>query len=181
MLSNEQRGVLARMLSALAISCLALTASVLWPPSILLPTEADSAALQTALKWDALVALTLVVSIMRLARHRFFTSEDIAGGGASRGTPRAQQLQAILQNTVEQVVLAVIVHSIWAVTMPAHWQAAVPVAVTLFVVGRVLFSAGYAHGAPSRALGFALTFYPTSVMLFLLLMRLAADVLQAGA
>ena len=49
--------------------------------------------------------------------------------------------------------------------MPQAWQAAVPVAVILFVIGRVLFWRGYAHGAPARALGFALTFYPSVVML----------------
>ena len=38
-------------------------------------------------------------------------------------------------------------------------------AATLFVIGRVLFWRGYASGAPARALGFALTFYPQVVML----------------
>jgi uncharacterized membrane protein YecN with MAPEG domain len=41
----------------------------------------------------------------------------------------------------------------------------VPMAALLFVVGRISFFAGYAHGAPSRAFGFALTFYPTALML----------------
>ena len=39
------------------------------------------------------------------------------------------------------------------------------VAAMLFVIGRVLFWRGYASGAPHRALGFALTFYPQVVML----------------
>ncbi len=179
MLSNDQAGVLTRMLSALAITFVALTVSILWPPVIPLPTDGGGVALEAALQWDALLAFTLLVPIMRLARHRFFTPEDIAGGGTSEGTPLALRLQAILQNTLEQVALAVIVHSIWAVTMPLDWQAAVPAAVALFVVGRVLFAVGYAGGAPSRALGFALTFYPTAVMVFLLLLRLAADIMSA--
>jgi uncharacterized membrane protein YecN with MAPEG domain len=49
--------------------------------------------------------------------------------------------------------------------MPRAFQAAVPVAAILFVIGRVLFWRGYAAGAPHRALGFALTFYPQLVML----------------
>ena len=36
---------------------------------------------------------------------------------------------------------------------------------TMFLLGRVLFFAGYAGGAPRRALGFALTFYPTVTLL----------------
>jgi uncharacterized membrane protein YecN with MAPEG domain len=35
----------------------------------------------------------------------------------------------------------------------------------LFFLGRVLFWQGYVRGAPARALGFALTFYPTVAML----------------
>jgi len=31
----------------------------------------------------------------------------------------------------------------------------------MFVIGRILFAVGYAGGAPARAFGFALTFYPT--------------------
>ena len=49
--------------------------------------------------------------------------------------------------------------------MPASWQAVVPVAAILFVIGRIAFAAGYGGGAPARAFGFALTFYPTVVMI----------------
>jgi len=52
--------------------------------------------------------------------------------------------------------------------MPVSWIAAIPAAVVLFVLGRVLFLRGYRGGAPSRAIGFALTFYPTVLMLVLL-------------
>jgi uncharacterized MAPEG superfamily protein len=57
------------------------------------------------------------------------------------------------------------VHLVWAGVMPRAFQAAVPVAAMLFVIGRVLFWRGYAAGAPHRALGFALTFYPQVAML----------------
>lgn len=49
--------------------------------------------------------------------------------------------------------------------MPPAWQAVVPAAAILFVFGRIAFVAGYARGAPARAFGFALTFYPTVFML----------------
>lgn len=181
MLSTEQRGVLVRISAALALTFVTLTVAVVWPPEILLPSNEGQVALVAALQWDALLALALLVSIMRLAKHRFFSPEDISGGGAGSGTQRAQQLQAILQNTLEQVVLAVLVHAVWAVTMPRSWQAAIPTAVTLFVIGRVLFTVGYARGAPGRALGFALTFYPTGVMLLSILLRLAVSVLPAAS
>jgi hypothetical protein len=40
-----------------------------------------------------------------------------------------------------------------------------PAAAILFLIGRILFFLGYAEGAASRAFGFALTFYPTLMLL----------------
>jgi len=44
----------------------------------------------------------------------------------------------------------------------------------MFLVGRLFFFAGYANGAPSRAYGFGLTFYPT-VMLLLFVVALGVS------
>jgi uncharacterized membrane protein YecN with MAPEG domain len=113
-----------------------------------------------------------MVNIGLLARHRFFTPDDIDGGGLTKGTQQAQVLQSTLQNTLEQAVLAVSVHAMWAAVMPETWQAAVAAAAILFVVGRVFFWRGYAQGAPARALGFALTFYPSVAMVLLIFGKL---------
>jgi len=161
------------MLAGVVITLLALGISILAPPAAWLPEPDVSAALKQALKWDVLLVVTLAVNIALLARHRFFTPEDIDGGGLTEGTPRAQVLQSTLQNTLEQVVLAFAAHLVWAGAMPREWQVAIPAAAMLFVVGRVLFWRGYARGAPARALGFALTFYPTLAMLLLIGGRLA--------
>jgi uncharacterized membrane protein YecN with MAPEG domain len=173
MLTEKQRGVLRGMVAGLLITLIAVTLAVLAPPLSLLPHQELTAALVQALKWDVLVVACLAANIAMLARHRFFTPADIDGGGLSPGTSDAQLLQSILQNTLEQAVLALSVHLIWAAAMPRTWQAAVPVAATLFVFGRLLFWKGYARGAPQRALGFALTFYPSVFMLLLVLARLA--------
>jgi uncharacterized membrane protein YecN with MAPEG domain len=125
-----------------------------------------------------LIVLCLTANIGLLARHRFFTPEDIDGGGLTKGTAQAQVLQATLQNTLEQTVLALSVHAVWAAEMPASWQAVIPAAAILFFIGRVLFWRGYARGAPGRALGFALTFYPTVAMLLLIVGRLVVALFQ---
>ena len=106
-----------------------------------------------ALRADAFLALWLGISIGLLARHRFFSPEDIDGGGLIPGTETANILQATLQNTLEQTVLAVLVHLEWAALMPVSWMSAIPAAVVLFLCGRVLFVRGYRGGAPSRASG----------------------------
>jgi hypothetical protein len=134
-------------------------------PAVLSPEASAGERLAFALQADVFLALWLGVSIGLLARHRFFTPEDIDGGGLSRGSETANVLQATLQNTLEQTVLAVLVHLAWAALMPVSWIAAIPAAAILFLCGRMLFVRGYRGGAPSRAVGFALTFYPSVLML----------------
>jgi hypothetical protein len=154
------------MMAGLAITIMALALAMHGALTPLLP-GADSS-IDFALKWDALVIACLAINIGLLARHRFFTPDDIDGGGLTAGTSQARLLQSMLQNTLEQSVLALGVHLIFSAVMPRAWQAAVPVAAMLFVIGRVLFWRGYAAGAPHRALGFALTFYPQVVMLLVI-------------
>jgi hypothetical protein len=163
MLTDKQSGVLRGMMTGLAITIIALALAMHGALTPLLP-GADSS-LDFALKWDTLVVASLAIHIGMLARHRFFTPDDIDGGGLTAGTSQAHLFQSMLQNTLEQSVLALGVHLVWAGVMPRAFQAAVPVAAMLFVIGRVLFWRGYAAGAPHRALGFALTFYPQVVML----------------
>jgi hypothetical protein len=107
----------------------------------------------------------LLISIGRLANHRFFTPADIDGNPSHPDTPQAIELQRVLQNTLEQALLAAIAYIIWALIAPDHWLLTLPLAATLFAVGRVLFYIGHSKGAAGRALGFALTFYPTVVLL----------------
>ncbi len=166
-LSTKQRGVLNGIIIGAAITVVVIVGAIVAGP-MLLPAEATVAdRLAFALWADAFIALWLGISIALLARHRFFTPEDIDGGGLTRGTETANVLQATLQNSLEQTVLAVLVHSAWASLMPVSWMAAIPAAVVLFLSGRVLFLRGYRGGAPSRAVGFALTFYPSMLLLIL--------------
>lgn len=111
-------------------------------------------------------ALALAFSIARLARHRFFNAEDIDGSASSAGSDTARQLQSLLQNTLEQAVLAALAYAGWCALAPDFLMPALPAAALLFLLGRILFFAGYAHGAQSRAFGFALTFYPTLALVF---------------
>lgn len=160
------------MLLGLVFTLLALALAIVAAPGVLLPGDNDAvSAIAHALLWDILLVLWLAANIAMLARHRFFTPADIDGGGLSDSTSTARILQSILQNTLEQVVLALSVHLVWAATMPWRWQAAIPAAAMLFFLGRALFWRGYARGAPARALGFALTFYPTVAMLVMLVGR----------
>ena len=156
------------ILAGAAITFIAIPGAMLAGPLILSPEAALEKRIAFALGADAFIALWLAISIGLLARHRFFTPEDIDGGGLTQGTETANVLQATLQNTLEQTVLAVLVHLAWAVLMPMAWMSAIPAAVVLFLCGRVTFIRGYRGGAPSRAIGFALTFYPSVLMIVIM-------------
>ena len=171
--TDKQRGVLAGMALGFGVTAAAICAAIVAAPEALLPDAGVITSWAHALVWDALPVACLAINIARLASHRFFTPADIDGGATSDGTSEARLLQATLQNTLEQTVLALATHAIWAVTMPRASQAAIPVAAILFTIGRVLFWRGYARGAPARAVGFALTFYPSIVMLLTLGIRFA--------
>jgi len=120
--------------------------------------------------WALLLpAFALFVCIARLAKHRFFTPADIHGSGLTGGTEKAKLLQALLQNTLEQSCLALPIYFATSIVAPASLLPVIPAAAAMFLVGRLFFFAGYAKGAPARAFGFGLTFYPTVFLLFLLM------------
>ena len=111
--------------------------------------------------------LTLFICVARLAKHRFFNPEDNQGSAQSSGTRKAEVLQSLLQNTLEQASLALPVYAAVSLLGSSRWLTLVPAAAAMFLVGRTLFFVGYAKGAPSRAFGFALTFYPTALLLLI--------------
>lgn len=157
---KAQRGVLAGMLAGLGVTLLSLAATA-W--------GVEPGAGTSRLVWLALAlilpTLSLAIAIARLAKHRFFTPADIDGSALTAGTDRARLLQSLLQNTLEQLALALPVYVAWAVLAPVEWLPTLAASACLFLLGRLLFFGGYAHGAAARSFGFALTFYPTVVLL----------------
>lgn len=165
---RRQAGVAAGMAGGFALT----VAAFLWPD---LPSVPPDPAARLTL-WFAcalFVAAWLLFCVARLAAHRFFTPEDIDGGGMAGNSARAAFLQALLQNTLEQAVLAIAAYGAWLWLAAAEMRGLVIVFAFYFAVGRLLFFAGYSRGAPFRALGFTLTFYPT-VGLFLLALPAAS-------
>ncbi len=104
--------------------------------------------------------MALIIAI--LAGRRFFNDANIDGAAFATGS-RGEIDQRVLQNTVEQLVLALV---LWP--FAASWLGGVTVIVmgVAFGFARLLFWVGY-HLSPSlRAFGFAASFYPTVVAVF---------------
>jgi hypothetical protein len=172
-LTEKQKGVVRGVIPAAALTVVGLSGVSLLIATGTLPMDEAGARFAWALPWSLLPVLTLMVAIMRVANHRFYTPEDIDGSGLTNATPQVQVLRAVLQNTLEQTVLAMAAYLTWAAVMPLHWLRVIPVAAWLFVAGRLLFSRGYSKGAAGRAMGFALTMYPNAGMLATLVVVMA--------
>jgi hypothetical protein len=167
MLTLTQRAVLKAMAGGACIAVVVVLCGVLANPWKYPETLAISPRLRVAVHAGMAPTLALSVAIIRLSRHRFFSERDIEGGSPARGSGRAAVLQAMVQNTLEQGLLAWIAYMAWAILMPSAWLSVVPLAAWSFVLGRLLFFRYYRRGAAARALGFTLSFYPTAVMLAL--------------
>ena len=154
----EQRGVARAAALAAALTCLAFGAAFIVAAA---PDHAGPAErLAFTVRADTVVMLTLVAAVANVARLRFFSPHDIAGSAGGDPGKAVGRAGAILQNTLEQAVIAVFAHITVSLTVDAY-RILVPTLVGLFVIGRVLFWMGYDRGAVGRALGFGLTFYPS--------------------
>ena len=154
---REQRGVALGMIAALCVAILVTAACMyLSVPS----SRALSDRLIAVARADLLVICWLAATIGNVARLRFFSADDIAGSATTTGTADVYRAKAVLQNTLEQVALAIPIHLALAVLVESSEPLIIALA-TLFATGRFLFWIGYANGARYRAFGFALTFYPS--------------------
>lgn len=177
-LTDKQRGVRRGIITGAVLTIAGLAAGIAFLPTSLTIDSSMGDRLAYALKADILVICWLLHSIGRLGGHRFNTPEDIDGSGLTTGTEQAKVLQSILQNTLEQTILAISLHLIWAVVMPVSWIPGILAAAILFFAGRFLFMRGYVGGAPARALGFSLTFYPSILMLLIIIATLVLNLVK---
>ena len=158
-MSNDQREVAAGAIAACVfIAAFFIVVSRLTAIALTPPGGIDTSwRLAYALKCEVFAALCLLAGVGRIANRRFF-NPDAIGGGAD---PSIEIDLRYLQNTLEQLVLAIVAHLALVLVVPDDSIRAVAILVMLFVIGRVTFWIGYHISGPARAFGFATTFYPT--------------------
>ncbi len=154
-MTHERRQVLGGMVLAVIV-----TAILLLVVYFLSRSGIDTVRLSAPVA-SALVALALVFCIGDIARKRFFNTDIIDGAAYDHPGSTVAVDKAVLQNTLEQTVLAIAAYNGLAAVTPGLATVLLPALVILFLLGRALFIFGYRKGAGGRAFGFALTFYPT--------------------
>lgn len=156
-LTKKQCGVLAGMAGGLILSICTFWLAVRFLPLM-------SRSILLAIVFLGPCAM-LFIAIARLAKHRFFSPDDIDGSALVHGTDQARLLQSLLQNTLEQTVLALPVYAFSFYVAPNFLGSMAVGCAILFILGRILFFSTYQHGAAARSFGFAVTFYPTGLLL----------------
>lgn len=142
---REQRDVAIRMMAALGVTILVIVVCMYLSVSASRPLpDRLIAVARTAL----LVLFWLAATIGNVARLRFFSANDIAGSASTTGTADVSRANAVLQNTLEQVALAIPTH-VALVMLVASSAPLIIALATLFAIGRFLFWVGYASGARS--------------------------------
>ena len=95
-LTHKQRGTALDMLIGFASALAVIILGVRFNPFDFATSVEIIERLRVATASMVLVCVLLVFSIGRLARHRFFTPDDIDGAGLTEGTVKAKLLQALL-------------------------------------------------------------------------------------
>lgn len=152
-----------------------MAAGALWAVAILvvaavfvrLPVFALMPTIMTAFMAPGLVMIAIVG---RLAQRRFLDDAIIDGGPL---TGPAEIDRRVLQNTVEQLVLAGAIWPAAAVMLGEDGPGVIMVLGLAFAVARVAYWAGYHRAPPLRAFGFAASFYPTVLVALWALWRVA--------
>jgi hypothetical protein len=164
----EQRQVAIRMFAAVLVTVMLIAGGLYAASGVPQPLDARIA---ITIKADLFVVFWLFAAIANVARLRFFSPEDIAGSGGTVASNSVRHAGAVLQNTLEQAVLAIPVH----LALAAMLERPLPLIIGLvcaFSLGRALFWFGYSKGAAARAFGFALTFYPSAASLLIAILLL---------
>ena len=160
-LQYEQRQVVRGIFLAILVTALVLVGGYLSLPLPLHGTAKVAERLALALKVDLLVLPWLIAAVANVANRRFFSRDDIQGAGFYPPSERITVPVAVLQNTLEQTVLAIGAHLVLATMLRGEELILLPLLALLFCAGRTAFWVGYRGGAGRRAFGFALTFFPT--------------------
>lgn len=148
---------------AFAVTVAAFTGAYLVASAIgNMPTALPERMSLAVLCW-AVSGFVLLVAIMMVSTARRFSPEDIGGQAAGPPSEKLAIKAAFLQNTLEQTVVAGGFYFALAAVAGGPFLGLLPVAVTLFLIGRVLFYSGYSRGAKGRSLGMALTMMPSAL------------------
>ncbi len=163
---REQWGIVRRSALALVATGLVMGGAYFWVPGRMFGLHdamSSGDRLVFAVKWNLPVLLWLAYCLRAVSSGRFREPADRKGSAYGEPTPPLAVRIAILQNSLEQTVLAIGSSLLLAAVLRGDELVLIPAAVTLYLAGRVTFASSYPRGAAARAFGMALTAGPLIV------------------
>ena len=161
--SADQRSIVRDSFLAIAVCAAILAAGYAWLPASwfgLKTSFATADRIAFALQADLAIFLWLAGCVRAVSKGRFDTPGDIGGSASGPPSPALKVRAAVLQNSLEQTVLAFGAHLILATVLLGSELVLIPLSVVLYLVGRAAFGINYSKGAVARAFGMALTGAP---------------------
>lgn len=158
--SADQRRIVRDSLLAIVFCALVLAAGYAWLPASHFGLEGPlgpAERLVFALRADVWLLLWLAICVRAVSKGRFDSPSDIAGSASGPPSAALAVRAAVLQNSLEQTVLAVGAHLVLATVLRGTELRLIPLLVALFLVGRISFAWGYARRPIARAFGMAVT------------------------
>lgn len=178
MLDKDQLGIVRGSVAALAVVVAAVGGGYIWvSPQWFGLTNGMAMSDQIAfgLKADLPLLLWLAFCVRVVSKRRFQSAVDRKGSAFGSPSEMIAVPLAVLQNSLEQTVLAFAGHLVLATVLRGPELVLIPLLVAVYLVGRVAFWIGYPYGAARRSFGMALTAAPTFASYFL-----AAGLMAAG-
>ena len=164
--SADQRSIVRDSLLAVGVCAAVLAAGYAWLPAGWFGLGASFAIadrLAFALQADLVIFLWLAGCVRAVSKARFHSPADIRGSASGPPSPALKVRMAVLQNSLEQTVLAVGAHLILATVLHGTALRVIPLLVGLYLLGRITFAWGYARSRVGRAFGMAVTGVSTVV------------------
>lgn len=160
----EQRGILRGSAFALTVAIAVISAGYAWLPARWFGLNGEMTMgdqIAFALKADLPLFIWLAWSVRAVSSRRFRSPIDRRGAAFGPSSDEIAIPRALLQNSLEQTVLAVGAHLVLATVLRGPELVVIPLLVALYLVGRVTFSLRYSRGAAQRSFGMALTASPS--------------------
>jgi uncharacterized membrane protein YecN with MAPEG domain len=175
--SADQRRIVRDSLLAIALCALVLVVGYAWVPASLFGVEGPvgtAERLAFALRADGWLLVWLAICVRAVSTGRFQSPSDIAGSASGPPSAALAVRAAVLQNSLEQTVLAVGAHLVLATMLRGPELRLIPLLVALYLIGRVSFAWGYSRRPVARAFGMAVTGVSTVIALTLALGLISA-------
>jgi uncharacterized MAPEG superfamily protein len=165
--SAAQRATVAQLLVGSAAS-LGFILGVYFLVPFSIPTlESAGDRVAFALSWEPVAAFALVLGVLRVVQGRFMSPARLDGAPPEAADVRLEIDRRYMQNTLEQLVLAVIAQLALATQLAGDQLRLIPILATWFLIARVAFLIGYQRDPLARGFGWAATWLPTlSVLLY---------------